>query len=254
MMNDDFLISYKQQLINDEPIEIIKGLKIYPVSLRDYIMYSACSQVMQIDKNSINDPRIISMSYLEFLIFMIQEDIKSNVYGTATMLYTLISIVIKIDKPDITYAEDEKGKLFISIEGVRLYKKDFDIFRKTILYQNSPSYKEEYINPELKADIEKAKELRSRGHKPKDIEYQIMAVVLGTGMSYEQVLDMTIRRFYIASELIESKMAYQMQMQASMSGFVQFKGEIPHYLSESNNGIENDVVDYAQFKDKISNA
>lgn len=253
-MNKDFLSAYKQKLINDEPIEIVAGLKIYPALIRDYIIYCTCSQVLQIDKNSVNDPKIISMSYLEFLVYLIEKDSDAGIFGTAIMLDTLMKLVTNNQDCEVGYGKDDKGKLYLSVGGIVLYKKDFDKVRKAILYQNSPDYNDEYINPELKSEIDKANAIRNKGNKPKDIEYQIMAVVLGTSMTYEQVLNMTIRRFYIAMEMIESKMAYQMKMQASLSGFIKIKEGIPHYLSESNNGLESSVVDYAQFKDKISNA
>lgn len=254
MMNNEISTIYKQNLINDEPIEIVEGFKIYPVKMRDYIMYATCSRILQIDKNSINDPAIISMSYLDFLIHLIEQDNKSGVIGTVFMFQSLFSMVTNDNNCDIRYYKDEKGKTVLSINGTEFRKKEFDKLRNYILCQNSPDYKDEYINPDLKADIDKANELRNRGIKPKDIEYLIMSVVLGTGMSYEQVLDMTIRRFHIASGLIEDKLTWQMATQAKLNGFVEIKQPIPHYLSESNNGIENSVVDYAQFKDKIANA
>ena len=62
---------------------------------------------------------------------------------------------------------------------------------------------------------------------------------------------MTIRKFDIALELIDKKLHYTIAKQASLSGFVEFKQEITHYLIEDNKGIDDSVVDYSQFKNKL---
>lgn len=253
-MNTDFLRAYKQNLINDEPIEIFQGLKIYPVQMRNYVYFTSCLPIIQMDKNATNDAKFISMSNLDFLIYTLESDKQAKVEGSAMMLYMIISLITRDENCEVYYGKDENKKSFLQINNVKMYKKDFEKFKTLILSQNVPYYDDEYIDPELKADLEKAEQIRSKGQKPKDIEYRMAAVVIGSSMTYEQVLDMTIRRFSIISETIESKLAYQMHKQAQLTGFVEYKHEIPHYLSESNNSLENRVVDYAQFKDKISNA
>ena len=36
-MVDDILLPYRQQVLNDEPVELFDGLTLYPVKMRDYI-------------------------------------------------------------------------------------------------------------------------------------------------------------------------------------------------------------------------
>ena len=60
------MTKYEKEFTNDEPVNF-KGLMIYPVKMRDYFKYNICSQVLDIDKNSIPDEKVISMSYLDFL-------------------------------------------------------------------------------------------------------------------------------------------------------------------------------------------
>ena len=103
-------------------------------------------------------------------------------------------------------------------------------------------------------DLKKADEIRNKGKTPSDIEKQEMAVVIGSSLTLEDVKNMTIRKFYIALELIDKKLHYTIAKQASLSGFVEFKQEITHYLIEDNRGIEDSVIDYSQFKDKLNSA
>ena len=71
-MVDDILIPYRQAVINDEPVELFDGLVLHPVKMRDYITFNVCSSILKINKNSTNDPKVISMSYLDYIIYLMQ--------------------------------------------------------------------------------------------------------------------------------------------------------------------------------------
>lgn len=255
-MVDDILIPYRQAVINDEPVELFDGLVLHPVKMRDYITFNVCSSILKINKNSTNDPKVISMSYLDYIIYLMQMEEREKEPGKPNInemfLECLILLVTNKDGAEIRYGVDGKKKSFIEINGVVLHKKEFDKFRKFILVQNIPDYKEEYINPELEADLKKADEIRNKGKTPCDIEKQMMAVVIGSSLTLEEVKEMTIRKFFIALEMIDKKLHYTILKQASLSGFVEFKQEITHYLVEDNRSIGDSVVDYSQFQNKIN--
>lgn len=257
-MVDDILLPYRQQVLNDEPVELFDGLTLYPVKMRDYITFNVCSSILKMNKNATNDPKVISMSYLDYILYLAQKDEEEKEPGrpnlTELFLQELFLLVTNKDGMSFGYGVDEKKKSFIEIDGVRLYKKEFEKFRKFVLCQNIPDYKEEYINPELAEDLKKADEIRNKGKTPSDIEKQEMAVVIGSSLTLEDVKNMTIRKFHIALELIDKKLHYTIAKQASLSGFFEFKQEITHYLIEDNRGIEDSVIDYSQFKDKLNSA
>lgn len=251
MNNDDFII-YQQELLNDEPVELFPGLLIHPVKMKNYILFLLSSSVLKIKKNQTNDPKIISMSYLEYLIHLIEKkDTVQESEMIKSMLCMIFDLVLAKENVDIRYGR-RKNKLYISIDNVELNKKDFDKLRYFILYQNIPDYSEEYINPELEKELELANKIRNRGKKPCDIEKQEMAVVIGSSLTLEDVKELTIRKFFIALEMIDKKMNYVMQKTASLSGFVEFKEEITHYLIEKEHTLNDEVIDYEQFKNKIS--
>ena len=62
--------------IYDEPVRY-KNLKIYPIRVRDSVDFYTCAECLQLDKNSIPDARIISMTYLDYMLSASNED---NIY------------------------------------------------------------------------------------------------------------------------------------------------------------------------------
>lgn len=51
-MVDDILLPYRQQVLNDEPVELFYGLTLYPVKMRDYITFNVCSSILKMNKNT----------------------------------------------------------------------------------------------------------------------------------------------------------------------------------------------------------
>ena len=121
------------------------------------------------------------------------------------------------------------------------------------MHQNIPDYKEEDINPDLKKDLEEKRRLENKGKKTVSIEKQIMAIVISSSLTFEDVLNLTIRKFYIVLEMIDKKLHYEIYKTASMSGMVEFKTEIEHYLSETDTiGIEDRVIDVGTLSSKFN--
>ena len=129
-MVDDILIPYRQAVINDEPVELFDGLVLHPVKMRDYITFNVCSSILKINKNSTNDPKVISMSYLDYIIYLMQMEEREKEPGKPNInemfLECLILLVTNKDGAEIRYGVDGKKKSFIEIDGVVLHKKEFD--------------------------------------------------------------------------------------------------------------------------------
>ena len=120
--------------IYDEPINF-KGLEIYPVTIKDYIPFIVSSACLTLDKNSIPDVNVISMSYLEYLYSILNSE---NNY--AVMLDYIFRICLKKsmkkDEFEIIYGYDNKRKPFIKIGEIVLFPDDFDEIKKIICEQN----------------------------------------------------------------------------------------------------------------------
>jgi hypothetical protein len=71
---------------NDEPcpykLKCGYELKIYPIKVKDWSIFDKSLDILQIEKNEINDIKIIQMSYLDFLNYLISnENDKISIYG-----------------------------------------------------------------------------------------------------------------------------------------------------------------------------
>jgi len=106
---------YEISYIYDTPIEY-KGLKLLPVTMRDYLQFFHLSQCLTLDKNSSRDPKVISMTYLEYMydafISIDKDDIPAYVFFDA-----LLKLVLKDDKLEVQYGRNEKGKAVFVIGG-----------------------------------------------------------------------------------------------------------------------------------------
>ena len=81
-----------KELYFDEPIPY-KELLIYPVTMKDYLEFHLAVSCLLIDKNSIPDVNIISMSYLRFLYYQSLENKEPYIY----MIKVLLCLVLHID-------------------------------------------------------------------------------------------------------------------------------------------------------------
>ena len=102
---------------------------IYPILVKDYSLYEYYKQIMELDKNSINDIEIIQMSYLDFLVkvvFAQNKEESSKLYGMLSILLKEENILIveKDKKYHIVIADDEDNIKYIikSKELEEIYK------------------------------------------------------------------------------------------------------------------------------------
>lgn len=242
--------TYQKEFTLDLPVEFNK-LKIYPVRMKDYFDFLLAVSILKIKKNNIPDPKIISMSYLEFIIsLMNKEDISGDLYKY--MLYTLFNVCLQKEDVDIKYGKDADGKAFLLVDSVAITKKDFDKLKSIILIQNFPDYSDDEINPELEKELEEAEKIRAGKDKPCSLEKHLLALTMGTSMTMEEVKDLTVRKFKMAIEMMDKKLHYEIYKTASVSGFVEFKQDIKHYLVETKESIEDKVMDYNALKEKLS--
>lgn len=241
---------YKKELTFDLPIDY-KGLSLYPVKMKDYydFTYSCC--VFHQDKNA-KGVEYISKTYLEFLIDVIQKDeIEGQMYGI--MLYKIFSLVLEDTAIEIQYGTTEEGKPFLKLKDVTLDSAELEELRDVIFGQNFANYKYEVIlDPNLKKDMEEYHKIISKKTHIASLEKQILAVQLGYSLTSDYIYNMPIRKFQLAFEVMEKKDTYLMLKQASLSGFVTFKGDINHYLIEDENEEQDTgTIEAQSFINKI---
>ena len=210
--------------INEYPVpyELKKGAEIfiYPIKVKDFPIYANCKELLEIDKNTINDIDVIQMNYLEFLINRVLVDI--NAQSLFAMLFQLC-----IHK-NIALSKDN-GKDCIVVLGENdiiesiISAKEFDDIKKIILFQNDKDYDDRYINPEVKAEYEKYCKMVNKGVHNPTLEEQKTYVMSKNGYTMEQINNMVYRTFeqifnhcinseiYLAQKIIQASFKYEVK-------------------------------------------
>jgi hypothetical protein len=240
--------------IFDEPYEY-SGLKFYPVRLRDYLLFINAVDCLLIDKNSIPDASIISMSYMEYLLLSSNEE-NNNI----EKLFALLSICLKIDFKEIKIIEGENKKLLLVLSETKIDSDGFDNIKKIILEQNCVEIPDYTIQKEIRDKIEEGKRMSANnGTEMASFEDQIVSLSVASGIPMEKIYDMTYRKFLKSISRMDLLIHYKIYLQSSMSGMVTFKSTnfIKHWLTQTkdkndNNGLLelNSVKDKMSFNDK----
>lgn len=252
---------YDNYFIFDDPV-VYKGLKIYPARMRDYLYFHYYAQVLTLDKNSIPDFKIITMTYLEWLYYETEKGLEEKPY--ILWFDRLLSMVLKDDESfsDIReslkrYRKDENGKPYFLIGEEKYTSEDFEEIKLIIAEQNVLELPDESIQKELRDKMEEARRIRQRLNQTKlcSLEEQLVAVAIYTGWDLEKIYGLTIRKYGMVIQRSDHLLHYKIYLAASMSGMVEFKDKsiIKHWLSDLTKDkfggamIESDAV-----KNKVS--
>ena len=233
--------------------EIISTLKVYPVTVRDWLTFANCVVVLDLEKNNTDDISIIQMSYLKWIL---TSSIKDEEFGNEVMprLYKLMNICFKTE--DIVFDLGENQTPIWYINGFKLNSKDFDYFRKLVMYQNISEYEDDsMVDSDFKKAMEEYNDLANRGVEMPSLERQIVIVANERHVMEEVIYDMSYRKFRIALAEINGKIEYQINKTAEVSGMVEFKQPIDHWIYKAKKDrYSQGLVDVDALKDKINKA
>lgn len=267
-MNISHYINY------DAPVPY-KGLMIYPISVKDYAAYSSYSSCLTLDKNSVPDAKIISMSYLEYLLYMSEqrepyliwldvllsvclrnekeyfEDI-SPLFGRGTLSKEDIFI---LNKTLSKYRTNEKGKAFLVIGEREFSATDFEEIKNIICEQNMIDIPDENISKEVRDSLDQAKAYKEKlsGSKPGSFEDYLISLAISTNWSFEYIYNLSVRRFIKSLQRLDNLIHYKIYLGASMSGMVEFKDKsfIKHWLTSLD--VDNKYSDVEVNLDAMQN-
>lgn len=238
---------YKKELFNGEPI-VYKDVKLYPVKCDKLIDFYSCIQVLLYDP--LRYPTEVSaLPRLYFLTDIINHQNDENYIMQNPMLLTLFIqmqylLGLVFGENQKIELKEHKGRWHISVisddeqtdnqddkqsKQIDIKAKDFDVIRKIILHQNGIDYDDTFIHEDIRQWI--AEQQAKEDGEPTTLEDYKEAFMLSLHISDESVIDnVTIRRFNRIVEKTITRENYNIQMTASMSGFVTFKGKIDHWL------------------------
>ena len=241
-------ISYYVTL--DLPVDY-KGLKIYPITVRDYYDFAICADVLNIDKDSIQDLDVITMNYLDFLVFYcIKNSDANNSQFFYEKLISILTLCLKPNKIQIGISENQHA--VILCDDIEINAQDFDDIRKIIMYQNYVEYDDTYVNPDIKAAYDEYWRVKNKDIIMPNLEERMADTTAMTGLCKKDILDMTYREFEMVFNAAREKLEYQINKTGEMSGMVKFKNPIEHWIfKRKKSKYEGVFTDYGEFKKKI---
>jgi hypothetical protein len=232
-----------------------KNINFYPIKINDVKAQHLFYILFQYPKNNIPDKKILRMSYLKFLLLLVQRPqefddlIKDNL---------LIDFLKSITKKDVSLGFSinnqealNKNKIDISSEDIAIHLKiddiyfseyEFDIIREIILNQNglSVEYIESY-DPEL----EKALEIRNSKYADLTLEDQLWVFASLLKVPIQQIENYTLYQFKKNFEHIMLLHTFDLYSPLEVSGQIKAKngGElISHFMTHLGEAGRYDSV------------
>lgn len=254
MNKKEFEAKFEPQLTFDEPIKF-ENFYIYPVPLKNYFEFLFSYEILTIKKDRTPDAKIISMSYMEYICFLLfqEKDLELAKRMRITQLYMLLKLVLRKEIESLSVVKDEFGRNCIELNGYVFKPNTFDKFKNIILFQNLPNFEDIELNPILEEEIKTADRLRSANAKMSSLEKQILSMTIETGYTLNDIKELTLRKFFLLEKQKDKEISYKIQKTAIMSGFVKFEGTIPHYLEEDNKDPYQDkLISYQSLKAKMN--
>ena len=244
---------YDYYLFYDKPIPY-KELLIYPATMDRYLDFHFYITCLLLDKNSIPNPVVISMTYLQFLYYMASTTELPYLY----MFKELLKMVLHIDNDsDLWFGTDPNGKAIFKIKGIVYDSDDLNKITDIIFLQNSIEHIDDTIQKEVRDAMEKARvyKMKQNEYKMCSLEDQMVCVLISTSLKFEDINKLTIRKFSKILERVDYKLHYEIYLSAEMSGMVKFKDEnkLKHWMADltKSDKYEDVKVDADEMHHKI---
>jgi len=229
-----------------------KGLLIHPIKMKDCDVFYDAVQCLMLSKNSLQDVRFLKMSYLHFLLFVASSELVSF----QVKLVSLLELILQTSNFRINVNEKQKYEIIVDDEYI-IRERDFDKIKTIISEQNLVDLDDEFINPEVKAKINEAREfLSKRGNRSASLDQQIVSYHCIGKIPYHEIEELTIYQFQKGLARFDHILGAEAIMNARYSGMVEFKDEskLPHWLGHIDDSKKDDgsTIDAEKFKNKAS--
>lgn len=241
----------------DEPVPY-KNLMIYPATMKEYIPFFTCVDCLMINKNSIPDVKVITMSYLDYLFYKSEQETDKDKI-TLMKLCEILKLCLKISNEQIHYLQNENGNHELFLNGEKIDANDFDIIKEIICMQNNVELPDENMHPDLKKALDEAQSYYNEKHstgKVGTLEDQMICVTISTPYKLNDIYSLTIRKFTKILQRVDFKLHYQIYKAAEMGGMVSFKKPVDHWTNDLSKTFEekyaNVMVDSESFTAKVN--
>ena len=251
------------------------GLEIKPILVKDFYQFVNAKNILNIDKNKIPDVEIIQMTYLRFLTLMIveNEDMREDFL---TILALTLGLKYDSEKRNTSFKPNEvlaqqtrkneshfyiNGwdiafrirenetwlQLYVGDDMVEINDSQFDDLKNIILFQNIYDYDDLEMSDDFRRVIEEYYALKNKDIIIPTLEDRLMAVVVSSGYTLEQLYNMPLRLFDALFEYSVSKLEYQVNKliinlaQGEIKGF-----NLSHWVYKTKKDKYSEVFTNAQ--------
>lgn len=260
MIVDDKQLEYYEQyyFANELPVPFkVKDnnyiIYIRPVTVSMFPFYQHNVGILLIDKNRISDAKIISMSYLQYLVEVVLQD---EEYQRA--LVKILNLSLGDDYTFIV-GHHENGKVYLGVKQgeqilCKINAKEFDKISEIILNYNDRNYDNRYVSEDMRKAMEDYYRIKFKDKYMPTLEEKKAFVSFKSGLTLKQINEMSYRYFDIMyNQCIENDLFFSQKIiQASEKYKV--NDEIVYPLFKK----KNDKFDFLQnadaFEKKVSAA
>ena len=239
----------------DKPVEYKleenKNITIYPVSIENSEIFLSSINLFSIDKNSLPDASIISMSYLQFIVDILLKDKIAK-----QQFLNLLILCLKMESPIIAMDQFNKPILVDKNNSFVINRLQFEDIRRIILYQNILHYDDNYINPDLKQAMLETDKLRNKDFEELTLERKIAIISAHTGILKSKQMEMTYRSHSLLFEEVCGEIEF-----TTIRPIALFSGEadkVGHWIYKKKknkfDGYITSVEDYTKSMGSDKNA
>lgn len=138
----------------------------------------------------------------------------------------------------------------LCIYNTELTSQDFEELKAIIMHYNILDYDgDKYIDPDLKADLEKKKKLQNKDYTSPTLERQLVCVSISTPYTTEELKNVSLRKLAYMLKMVDKKQNYYAQVQGQYSGMVKFKEDPKHWIfSDDGRDINKEITMVDDFK------
>lgn len=246
----------------NDPVQYNEYITIYPVSIKEYryLMFALDSlQIIKEDYANTQDVmyniKVVQMSNLEFLVSQMSSKEDADLASVRFEQFRLVFyLCFHIELEKYEYFFDENQKIVLLINDLFFLKhSEFDDLRNLICYQHIPDYNDAYVSKDMRDEIRKTEELHKSKSGYPSFEERVTSYCVHVNRTRQDLSDISIREFLVHEAMYQSIEDYKIYKQADMSGMVEFKKPIEHYLfRKKKSQTEGYLIDLDSFKSQIN--
>jgi hypothetical protein len=260
-VDKDLLQNYTLFYFQNEqpvPLKLNQGIiNIYPILVKDWVLFESSLNILQLDKNNTNDPKQIQMSYLDFLLHLIEQDEVNKTHYKSMLANVLlmslhesnIGFIRENDKPYIIIVDDNKTVT------AKISSKEFNKIKDIILYYNIVNYNDIDVSEDIRKLAEEYYKLKNSDSYTPTLQEQKTYLIARTGLKLQDINEMAYRTFQLVfKSTLDSEMFLANKIiQASFK--YDIKQDVSHPLFTSRkNPYEEIFANKEEFINKINQA